>query len=157
MDYSVLNDKTVEAVFMDEKNLTFVTDSGDVSFAVAGECCSKSYFFDFYGIKNLLGSKVVKFEKVDLSPGDPGYNKRTYNTKPKGNLKGKAAKKAQEEPRVFTKVYGYRFTTLHPIFGPVSSVLSFRNDSNGYYGGRMEESLKYIKDESARLTKDKIG
>lgn len=158
LDYSVLNGKTVEAIYMNKKMLTFATDEGFVSFKVAGECCSTSYFFDFYGVSNLVGSKVVNFEKVSLSPGDPGYNKRTYQTKPAGNPKGKAAKAAKDaKSKVFTKVYGYRLTTEHPVFGDVSSVLSFRNDSNGYYGGRMETSDTHLTDEKCRILKDKIG
>lgn len=158
MDYAVLNGKTVESIYMSKKVLTFVTDEGPVSFAVAGECCSTSYFFDLYGVANLLGSVVVGFEKVNLSPGDPGYNKKTYQTKPAGNPKGKAAKAVKNPAsKVFTKVYGYRLTTLHPVFGEVSSVLSFRNDSNGYYGGRMESSVQHLMDEKYRILKDKIG
>lgn len=155
LDYSVLNGKTIERIYLNKTTLTFVTDAGSVSFAVVGECCSTSYFFDFYGVANLLGSAVVDFEKVDLSPGDPGYNKKTYQTKPKGNPKGKAAKAAPSN--LVTKVYGYRITTEHPVFGKVSSVLSFRNDSNGYYGGLMKESTVHLTDEKYRILKDKIG
>lgn len=158
MDSSLLNGKTVEEIYMSKKTLTFITDSGPVSFAVSAECCSTSYFFDFYGVVNLLGSVVVGFEKVNLSPGDPGYNKKTYQTKPAGNPKGKAGKAAKNpSSKVFTKVYGYRLTTVHPVFGEVSSVLSFRNDSNGYYGGRMEASTAHLMDEKCRILKDKIG
>lgn len=155
VDFTILHGKTVEAIYMSRKDLTFITDKGPVSFAVTAECCSTSYFFDFYGVENLLGSVVTGFERVYLSPGDPGYNSKTHQTKPKGNPKSKTSKKVAE--KVFTKVYGYRLTTEHPVFGDVSSVISFRNDSNGYYGGSMNSSTKHVTDENFRIMKDKIG
>ena len=35
------------------------------------------------------------------------------------------------------RVYGYRIASDHPTWGEVTAVMSFRNDSNGYYGGEL--------------------
>ena len=56
------------------------------------------------------------------------------------------------------QVYGYRITAEHPLFGPVSAVMSFRNTSNGYYGGWMDRSHKepnYLPEH--QLFADKVG
>lgn len=131
--------KVVTGILMDEETLTFETNKGYVVYWVEAECCSSSYFFDFYGVERLLGSEVVNFEEVELSKGDVGYNESTYSTG--------------------YDVYGFRITTIHPLFGEVSSVLSFRNENNGYYGGWMTggTSDEGYTDEQYRLTSDKIG
>lgn len=148
--------KTVLEIYMNRQMLTFVTDEGKVSFYANGDCCSKSYFFDFYGVENLLGRKVLSFEEVHLSPGDPGYRKRTFDARKRGNPKGKTKK--VDESGIVTKVYGYRLTVEHPVFGEVSAIFSFRNDSNGYYGGSLEDADgSHIDDPACKITKDVIG
>lgn len=131
--------QVVTGILMDEDSLTFETKEGYVVYTVDGDCCSHSYFFDFYGVERLIGSEVVNFEEVELSKGDVGYREETW-------MSG-------------DDVYGYRITTIHELFGEVSSVLSFRNANNGYYGGWMSggTSDKGITDEQFRLTSDKIG
>lgn len=94
-----------------------------MTYTVEGDCCSSSYFFDMHGVEHLLNNgPVTAFEAVSLSPGDVGYQDPD------------ATRREYDEE---VKVYGYRLTTEHPKFGPVSSVFSFRNSSNGYYGGWM--------------------
>lgn len=121
--------KTISAVMISESLLVFQTDAGLVGFEVEGDCCSLSYFHDFYGVKNLLeNGPVTAAEAVELAPGDVGYREETWDT--------------EANPREYQDVvlvYGFRLTTEHATFGPVSSVVSFRNDSNGYYGGWMEQ------------------
>lgn len=131
--------KVVTGILMDERSLTFETNEGYVVYWVDEECCSYSYFFDFYGVEHLIGSEVMNFEEVELSKGDVGYREETW--------------KSGDD------VYGYRITTIHPLFGEVSSVLSFRNANNGYYGGWMTggTSDEGRTDEQYRLTSDKIG
>lgn len=120
----------ITAIHMNEDYLVFETDKGLMGYRVEGDCCSRSYFHDFYGIRNLLDNgPVTAFEQVSLSPGDPGYQPATWE-------KGTGWDAGEYED---VKVYGFRFTTEHPQFGPVSSVLSFRNASNGYYGGDMQD------------------
>src|SRR5690242_380172 len=114
---------TVVGIYVSEEYLTFETNRGLVTYTVDGDCCSHSYFFDFHGVENLLSNgPVIAFESVDLSPGDVGYQ-------------DPAATRREYDEEVV--VYGFRLTTEHPQFGSVSSVFSFRNSSNGYYGGSM--------------------
>lgn len=137
--------REVRGIFMDETNLTFETDEEPVSYYVDGDCCSWSYFHDFYGVENLLGSTVRAFESVELSEGDPGWRKETWDD---------GAGMVDYED---IQVYGFRLTFEHPKFGDMSAVLSFRNSSNGYYGGDMNVTDSHLTDEANRLTADKIG
>jgi len=145
-DFDNLIGKTVREIWMDERYLKFVTDEGDVTYEVEGDCCSDSFFFDFYGVGNVIGREVVAFESVSLSPGDPGYRAETYEVE------------GDEEDWIATQVYGYRITTEHESFGHVSAVLSFRNRSNGYYGGWMEETdYDRVFEPGNRVLADVIG
>ena len=115
---------TINNIFFSECYLKFRTDSGDFVFSVEGDCCSESCFYDFIGVKNVLGNKIVSIEEIQLEAND--IIKDKY-----GDLKDK--KGGNED----IKVYGYRITCEHPEYGEVSGVFSFRNYSNGYYGGWM--------------------
>lgn len=134
----------IEKIYMNEEYLTFVTDKGVFSYTVIGDCCSHSYFFDFYGVKQLIGNEILTFERVELAVGDVGYRKATYDV---------GITDWSEE----VAVYGFRLTTNHALFGELTSVFSFRNASNGYYGGWMEKSKMHLSDEKFRLTDDLIG
>ena len=137
--------REVRGILMAEEALTFETDREPVSYYVDGDCCSHSYFHDFYGVEKLLGSTVTAFESVDLSEGDPGWRKETW-------VEGAGHHDYEE-----IQVYGFRLTFEHPAFGDMSAVLSFRNASNGYYGGDMNATDTHLTDETHRLTTDKIG
>ena len=56
-----------------------------------------------------------------------------------------------------TPVYGYKIVTAHPVFGEVTSVLSFRNSSNGYYGGWMDRTGDVRTEGLQRITEDFTG
>ena len=106
----------VKKVFMSSQFLRFVTDKGNFTFTVEGDCCSSSYFHDFVGLDHLRNNgPITKIEEIALDVDDK--NKDEYDV---------------------IQAYGFRFTTIHPTFGEVSSVMSFRNSSNGYYGGWLE-------------------
>lgn len=107
----------IHKVRMNEDYLVFETDNGVKAFTVYGDCCSHSYFYDFYGVQNLLdGGKVTEVGEVSLHPSDLVVNGDD------GCL----------------KVYGYKLTVESVRgLGPVTAVFSFRNSSNGYYGGYM--------------------
>lgn len=146
--------RKVKDIFMGDEYLCFVAldpadpfGNGVVAFQVEGDCCSTSEFFDFYGVEALLSNgAVTHVDEVDLSPGDVGYKPETWE---EGVV--------HEYDEV--QVYGYRITTEHPTFGPQYSVFSFRNTSNGYYGGWMEpiDPLRVPKGSISRLTQDKVG
>lgn len=140
---------TVTAIFMSEDRLIFQTDRRLIAYGVEADCCSESYFFDFYGVRHVLDNgPVVAFESVQLSPGDVGYRPSTWDPEI-----------VRREYQDVVEVYGYRITTEHPQFGPVSSVFSFRNDSNGYYGGWMSlvSDCDQVPEDAKPLTEDFIG
>lgn len=147
-EYDALIGARIWAIHMDESQLVFDTDRGRIGYHVEGDCCSTSYFFDFYGVANLLaGEPVTAFEAVDLAPGDVGYRPETWE-----QGVGVICRDAEE-----IQVYGYRLTTTHPTFGEVSAVVSFRNSSNGYYGGWMSLMGNPRIDGLKPVTEDVIG
>lgn len=119
--------KKITKINANEKYLQFETDAGVFTYTTEGDCCSKSLFYDFYGVKNLLNNGVIKSVKeVKLQPTD--IVKYEWREKDK---------KSSDE---LIQVYGYQITTESPEFGEVTSVFSFRNYSNGYYGGWIENT-----------------
>jgi hypothetical protein len=120
--------------------VTFETDKGAYTYRVFGDCCSNSYFHDIIGVGHLLqNGPVTAFEPVQLQPGDPGHPKKlAYPGDPEASDVITALAPEPDDHDDVVRVYGYRLTTEHPLFGPVSTVLAFRNSSNGYYGGWME-------------------
>lgn len=112
--------RKVNKIFLNSTYLKFVTDKGDLVYGVDGDCCSVSYFYDFYGVKNLLENGIVKeIKTVELDPTDLKIkNKNDFDS---------------------ISVYGYQITTESKDYGDVTSVFSFRNSSNGYYGGSIEK------------------
>lgn len=114
--------RTIKRIYMNEDALKFETDLGNVTFKVYGDCCSSSYFHDFIGVEKLLcGNPVVSIKAIDLDTGDS---------------KVKVNRNDYEE----VECYGYEIVTEDPMFGEVTSVFSFRNSSNGYYGGSLESA-----------------
>lgn len=116
--------RSIKKIYMNEDYLKFETNYGNLVLTVVGDCCSQSVFYDFVGVKKLLsGNKIVKVEVVTLTDEERKIAVARDN------------KRYQEE----ISVYGYRIITQDPILGEVSSVFSFRNYSNGYYGGWMDD------------------
>lgn len=111
--------RKVTKISFSQDYLRFETESGHTyTFTVSGDCCSSSYFYDFYGVQNLLkNGPVTEVKEVELAPAD-----------------------LKQEDGDCIAVYGFQLTTESPEFGPVTSVFSFRNRSNGYYGGSLEDS-----------------
>lgn len=140
-----LTGKKIAEILWNEYVVVFVTDEGEkFPYEVEGDCCSHSYFFDFHGVRNLLDNgPVLAFSEYDLQEGDLGFHECGNDDCGHEDL----------------QVYGYSLTTEHPTWGLMTSVLSFRNESNGYYGGWMKPTQwKWIKHmEFEKLTEDKIG
>ncbi|AYD86971.1 hypothetical protein SEA_NEARLYHEADLESS_42 [Mycobacterium phage NearlyHeadless] len=111
--------KKVLAVFISEDYLVFETDKGRVAFSVEGDCCSWSYFHDIVGADKLLANgPITEINQLDLS--DQNY----------------------DEDYEYVQVYGYEFVSEHPVWGAQTTVVSFRNSSNGYYGGWMNTAYR---------------
>lgn len=112
--------KKILKIFLNENYLKFETDAGNFVFTTYGDCCSQSVFYDFIGVKKLFeNGPVVSVREVKDLQADEATDKKMY----------------QECPAA----YGFEIVTEHPTFGEMTSVFSFRNYSNGYYGGWIEE------------------
>lgn len=115
--------RTIKKIYMNEDFLKFETDLGNIVFGVEGDCCSSSYFHDFIGVEKLLkGSPVVSVESIELEEKD---SKVPVN---------------RNDGSEDIECYGYKIVTEDPKLGEVTSVFSFRNSSNGYYGGWMDNA-----------------
>lgn len=110
--------KKINKIFLNQEYLKFETNEGNFVYTVFGDCCSSSFFYDFYGVKNLLEAGVVKeVKEVELHPTD------LFVIPDKGDC---------------TAVYGFSITVEpkeYDYYGDRTAVFSFRNESNGYYGG----------------------
>lgn len=130
--------KKITGISMNQEYLRFDTDDGSFTYTVEGDCCSSSFFFDFYGVRNVLeNGKVKEVKQVDLHPADVLVS----------NTSGSCTDD--------TKVYGYQiFTESKDGYGDVTAVFSFRNVSNGYYGGSIDKCEN--KDGLPEITEDVI-
>ncbi|OBJ40261.1 hypothetical protein A5630_25255 [Mycolicibacterium mucogenicum] len=107
--------KKVLGVYISEEYLVLETDQGRVAFDVEGDCCSYSYFYDIVGADKLIANgPIVEVNELDLSEQNHDANYESI------------------------AVYGYEFVSEHPVWGEQTTVVSFRNASNGYYGGWMQ-------------------
>lgn len=125
--------RKVKAVRITEEILQFDFEEGEsVAFTVYGDCCSHSYFYDFHGVEKLLeNGPVTEFSPIDLKESEYVYSYDPDNVD-------------HEYDEI--QVYGWRLVTEHPLWGEQTSVFSFRNSSNGYYGGWMEVTSQRIDD-----------
>lgn len=120
-ELQMLVGRKITKIFMNEDNLKFETDLGDpIVFGVSGDCCSSSYFHDFIGVKKLIdGGRVTEVKNVPLSLED-------------------STVKVNQNDYEEIQCYGYQITAESEQFGELTAVFSFRNSSNGYYGGSLE-------------------
>lgn len=111
--------KTILSVWMDGNDeLLFETDAGVVAYMLDGDCCSVSYFADLCGVAALIGGKVAKLEPMEVT--SPYLERTLADTRDES-----------------VQPYGYKITTDK---GQCDVI--FRNASNGYYGGSMENSAR---------------
>lgn len=113
--------KKVTKLYVSSDYLRFdIEGESSLTYMVSGDCCSHSYFYDFYGVEHLLkNGKVTEVKQVELTPTDLMVTG--------GDMYD------------VIQVYGYQITTESENYGPVTSVFSFRNSSNGYYGGSIQK------------------
>ena len=134
-DYEALVGNKIVKVEMSLDHLRLTNDIGkEFTYVLTGGCCSSSYFYDVQGVKNLLGNGAITEAKdIDVT------------------LEEKKALGYKEE--YVDQFYGVALTTISPTFGEVTTVFSYRNVSNGYYGGDMEPTTFYG-DISKPITED---
>lgn len=101
--------KNVMQVFWTDSELGFTFKDGTyLAYRVDGDCCSWSYLYDFHGVKKLIeNGPIISVNAIDTVFKDYGE----------------------------LQCYGFEIVTEHPVWGEQTSVFSFRNESNGYYGG----------------------
>lgn len=115
--------KTINKIFLDEDYLTFEVDDGEIiTYGVWGDCCSSSVWYDFYGVGDLLGKKVKNVKDVELTEDD-FFTKRLYSIDKKVD---------RFEDSI--QIYGVSLY-FEDKYGDRTATVSFRNYSNGYYGG----------------------
>lgn len=117
-DFSALAGKNIDKVYMNEDYLIFVSGKEVFAYTVEGDCCSSSYFHDFVGVQKVLeNGEVISTRALELDEFTGTTEQGDYDD--------------------CIKVYGYEIVTEHWWWGPQTSVVTFRNASNGYYGGWM--------------------
>ena len=125
--YSCLDEltgHTIISIYMSEKYLVFNTKTRQVAYECEADCCSESVFYDFIGVKKLLkGNPIIATNEIPLQ----SFSFRNVKqwTKDRNKLQN------------CVEVYGYEIITEDEKFGDVTSVFSFRNYSNGAYGGNL--------------------
>lgn len=119
----------IKAIRMSDSYLSFDAVRGDegqtFNYEVYGDCCSYSYFYDFFGMNKLINDNNSAVKEVnDKSLGEPDdANSRAGDV---------------------VAQYGIEIVTEHNYYGDQTAVFSFRNDSNGYYGGSLKKKLGEI-------------
>lgn len=104
-----------------DEMLIFQTDKGLISFLVEGDCCSRSWIEHFEGVEALLGKTVISTEDIMINNVFP-RNEYDETIDEHGN--------AHE----YLQSYGVKLTTTAG-----RAQIEYRNSSNGYYGGWMNE------------------
>lgn len=136
--------KKINQIFMSEEYLQFETYGGSICFTVYGDCCSRSYFYDFIGADKIINKKVVEVKCVAIDIKD---------TDIKSSRNGMRDKIEEDDD---IEVYGYQVVVEDPEFGELTAVFSFRNASNGYYGGEIESHVPVNTDKMNKITTNYI-
>ena len=125
MELDGLVGKNVSEVFWTTEELGFTfTDGTYLAYSVYEGCCSYSYLHDFYGVAKLIDNGPV----ISVRSLEEKY----YQLPSDGTL--------------VLKCYGWEIVTEHLVWGEQTSVFSFRNESNGSYGGWICENPRPSKD-----------
>lgn len=112
--------ETVEEISINEDYLKIYTKSNKTFvYEVDGQCCSHSYFSEITNVTSLLaGHKITGIRELEIVYGVEGL-------------------RPSENDNEDVKVYGYLILS-DPNLQP--ALLTFRNASNGYYGGYISHS-----------------
>lgn len=108
-----LRGRKVVAARFDDDTLSIETDTGNLAYVVHGDCCSESWWHLFDGVKNLIGGTVVGFFEGDASDID------------ENDGRGR-----QESESIYS---------IGIVTDKGTSRIVFRNSSNGYYGGWIQQ------------------
>lgn len=130
-DYDKIIGLTVEDVFVEKQNqndCVLKTDKGYFKITLGSDCCSESFIGD---VLKADKGKVIRVEDIELIEGESKDE----------NIYGVPTRESRQE---VDKLFGIKIVLEdfeHKCFGPISRsvILSFRNASNGYYGGWVED------------------
>jgi hypothetical protein len=114
--------RNIREIYVDKQYqmyMRFETDSGRMVFNLYSDRCSESWFSDIYQLDVLLGHRVTAVEEIEMKDVMPDYNVED----------GRCRQECDS-------VYGIRITT-----DAGTAMIAFRNSSNGYYGGHLNEKL----------------
>lgn len=120
--------KTVTNVYVSsgKQVITFELAPGEfVSYECYGDCCSSTWIEHINGLDALLGQVIRKHEYFDM--GEDGEDDRDESV----------------------QVYEDRLLTDRGVFS-----IEYRNGSNGYYGGSLEETSTHVGPAAETLTED---
>lgn len=130
--FDILEGKIVAKVFVsaNQDTLYAETDSGTYAFETYGDCCSETWFADITGLHNLLGNRITATREIEMPNDgdiDDGRSRQEYD-----------------------RIYGFRVETKEGY-----TDIIFRNSSNGYYGGWIEEAKSVnVKENLREITED---
>jgi hypothetical protein len=124
--YNEFIGKFISGVYRDGKDVVLegVREGLDIVLEPYGDCCSSTWIESIDIVENLLGATIQKIEDIDMpQKGNVGTLNHPYVDQ--------------------VAYYGLRITTDKGV-----SVLDYRNDSNGYYGGSV---LIHFREKKERL------
>lgn len=101
----------------DQTELVFQTDKGYLGYVLDADCCSVSWFADIIGVQALIGQVVTHAEDIELE----------------GVMQDDRCRQDMD------RFYGIKLTT-----GKGYVDIVFRNSSNGYYGGTIDDGNWYL-------------
>ena len=109
---------TIQEIGVSPEFLYIKTDEDATCLGTYGDCCSSTDIHDVIGVKKVLKTgPIVGFRETKASEYCEGYVGPWDDS---------------------VQNYGLEIVVDHPEFGEVTCVVSYRNNSNGYYGGNLE-------------------
>ena len=114
--------RTVNEVYLDKSQqhaIRFMTDQGPIQYRADGDCCSESWFYAVSGLDALLNQIVTNVEEIYMDEKLPEV---------------KAIIEDGKTRQEYDQLYSVKITTPRGV-----CELEFRNSSNGYYGGTLEQ------------------
>jgi hypothetical protein len=99
---------TINSIHRGDDYLYFTTDKGVFKFVVDADCCSHTWINDLTGVPNVLGKQVTAVEDIECAS-------------------------PIESDDELIRFYAKEFRTTGGVL-----TVSYRNSSNGYYGGSLD-------------------
>ena len=109
----------ITEIGIDTQYLFINTEQGSVLMAALGGCCSNTMIHDIIGVKKVLNTGPL----VSIRPTHQASEACENYTEPWDDC---------------VQNYGLEIVVDHPEYGEVTCVVSYRNNSNGYYGGYLK-------------------